>query len=132
MNKFPMRCDALTLMTQLQVNKTSLFAAELFEHDSSMQAGFNAYALTVKNHSSMLIGVQKEIQELKQAKSEKDAAIRELQNASKEKSARISTLETRINAMQGINGSKDICGVSCAEYYPHTCDQFAFSGYKFC
>lgn len=83
----------------------SIFPAELRAQNSSMQAGFNAYAQAVKHHSLKLARVETEVEGLKQDKAEKYAVIGELQQASADKGVRIDELEAKMNELLEGNGT---------------------------
>lgn len=91
----------------------SIFTAKLDEHAPRMQAGFNAYAQTIRHHALLLAGFQKEIKELKQANTQQDAAVEELQQVNTEKGVRIDELEKRINELQEGNGIISFQSLSC-------------------
>lgn len=95
------------------VTDVSIFTAELCGHESSMQAGFDAYAQAVKHHSLMLADVQTEIEGLKQAKIENDAAVKELQQAKTENGFRLDELETKINGLLEGNGATLFQNIAC-------------------
>lgn len=57
------------------------FAAKLHAHISSMQAGFGAYAQTVKYHSLMLKHQQKRIDDLEDSNHKKDVIISRLEES---------------------------------------------------
>lgn len=84
-----------------------------------MEAGFKAYAQTVKHHSLLLASLQKKIETLEEANNEKGLAIenlvkentnkadqiKELLESNRRKDARLEALEIRMDALQETVGA---------------------------
>lgn len=101
-------------------------AAKLNAQMSNMQAGFGAYAKTVKYHSLMMNLQQQRIDELENSNRKKDTIIGELEEARfrmaeehEDTRARMSVaiqdLERRVNEMQQNTGTKLL--IAPEQYY---------------